>query len=76
MTEGVKCPLCGNSNVEPVLDKITVTAAYDDFAGPIGALVVLRCREEGHIFFLRKADIQVAAASDPGSADWPRMRRF
>jgi hypothetical protein len=62
MTDGVKCPLCGNYEVETVLDKITVTAAYDDFAGPIGALIVLRCKEEGHIFFVRKADIQVAAA--------------
>jgi hypothetical protein len=62
MTDGLKCPLCGGCEVEPVLDKITVTAAYDDFAGPIGALLVLRCKEEGHIFFVRKADIQVAAA--------------
>jgi len=62
MTDAVRCPLCGKSEVEPVLDKITVTAAYDDFAGPIGALVVLRCKEEGHIFFVRQADIQVAAA--------------
>jgi len=30
--------------------------------GPIGALIVLRCKEEGHIFFVREADIQVAAA--------------
>ena len=63
MTGAVNCPLCGNSEVEPVLDKITVTATYDDFAGPIGALVVLRCRIEGHIFFVRKADLQVAAAA-------------
>lgn len=62
MTDAVRCPLCGRSDVEPVLDKITVTAAYDDFEGPIGALIVLRCKEEGHIFFVRKADIQVAAA--------------
>ncbi|HEU5412545.1 MAG TPA: hypothetical protein VFW31_02260 [Candidatus Angelobacter sp.] len=62
MTDGVNCPLCGRCEVEPVLDKITVMAEYDDFAGPIGALVVLRCKEEGHIFFVRKADIQVAAA--------------
>lgn len=58
----VKCPLCGRSEIEPVLDEVTVTAAYDDFEGQIGALVVLRCTEEGHIFFLRKADLQVAAA--------------
>lgn len=62
MNGDVKCPVCGNSEIEPVLDKVTVTASYDDFAGPIGALVVLRCKEEGHIFFIRKADLQVAAA--------------
>ena len=57
----VICPLCGRSEIEPVLDKITVTATYDDFAGPIGALVVLRCKVEGHIFFIRKADVQASA---------------
>jgi hypothetical protein len=62
MTGPVRCPLCGRSEIEPVLDKITVTASYDDFAGPIGALVVLRCKEEGHIFFLRKADVQTSVA--------------
>lgn len=58
----VKCPLCGRSEIEPVLDEVTVTASYDDFQGHIGALVVLRCAVEGHIFFLRKADLMVAAA--------------
>ncbi len=62
MTDAVKCPLCGRTEIEPVLDRITVTAAYDDFKGAIGALIVLRCKEEGHIFFVRKADVQVAAA--------------
>ena len=62
MTGEVKCPLCGNSEIEPVLDNITVMASYDDFQGPIGALIVLRCKEEGHVFFVRKADIEVAAA--------------
>ena len=62
MTGPVRCPLCGRSEIEPVLDKITVTARYDDFEGPIGALVVLRCKDEGHIFFLRKADVQTSVA--------------
>lgn len=62
MTGPVKCPLCGNSEIEPVLDSVTVTAKYQDFNGPIGALVVLRCKIEGHIFFLRKADLEVVAA--------------
>jgi hypothetical protein len=58
----VRCPLCGRSEIEPVLDRITVIARYDDFEGPIGALVVLRCKVEGHIFFLRKADVQTSVA--------------
>lgn len=62
MIDAMTCPVCGGSEIEPVLANITVTAAYDDFEGPIGALLVLRCKEEGHIFFVRKADIQVAAA--------------
>ena len=59
---GVVCPVCGRSEVEPVLDKITVTARYDDFEGSIGGLVVLRCKIEGHIFFVRKSDMQMTAA--------------
>lgn len=62
MTGPVKCPLCGRSEIEPVLDKVTVTAMYDDFTSPIGALVVLRCTVEGHIFFVRRADVQREAA--------------
>ena len=58
----VSCPFCGRSEIEPVLDKVTVTAMYDDFEGLIGGLVVLRCKVEGHIFFVRKADIQTTAA--------------
>ncbi len=58
----VKCPLCGRTEIEPVLDKVTVTAKYDDFEGSIGGLVVLRCKIEGHIFFVRKTDVQTSAA--------------
>lgn len=62
MTGPVRCPLCGRTEIEPVLDKVTVTASYDDFESPIGALVVLRCTVEGHIFFVRKADVEAVAA--------------
>lgn len=62
MGGAVKCPLCGNSEIEPVLDAITVTATYEDFNGPIGALIVLRCKIEGHIFFVRKADLETVVA--------------
>jgi hypothetical protein len=62
MTDGVKCPICGQVEIEPVLDQIKVTASYDGFQGQIGALLILRCKGEGHIFFVRAADIQILAA--------------
>ena len=62
MSGSIQCPLCGESELEPVLDKVTVTATYDDFQGPIGALMVLRCKVNGHIFFVRQADVQAPAA--------------
>ena len=58
----VRCPLCGRTEIEPVLDKVIVSATYDDFEGSIGGLLVLRCKVEGHIFFVRKIDVQTVAA--------------
>ena len=62
MSAGIQCPVCGETQIEPVLENVTVTATYDEFAGPIGALTVLRCQVYGHIFFVRQADLQIAAA--------------
>ncbi len=62
MDTSLSCPICGRSEIEPVLKEVTVTAMYDDFEGDIGALVVLRCVYFGHIFFVRKADMEVRAA--------------
>ena len=58
----VKCPVCGNSAIEPVLQKITVMAESDNFHGDVGGLKVYRCKELGHIFFVRAADLESADA--------------
>jgi hypothetical protein len=50
--------VCGKNAIEPVLEKITVKAQYDDFQGDIGGLRVYRCTELGHIFFVRNADLE------------------
>jgi hypothetical protein len=62
MGSAILCPVCGRKEIEPVLDKVTATATYDEFQGPIGALMVLRCKVNGHIFFVRQADLHPAAA--------------
>ncbi|HET6934765.1 MAG TPA: hypothetical protein VFI72_08000 [Candidatus Angelobacter sp.] len=62
MHTAISCPVCGRTDIEPVLKDVKVTAMYEDFEGDIGALAVLRCLDFGHIFFVRKADMEVLAA--------------
>jgi hypothetical protein len=59
MLQPVKCPVCGTSTVEPVLQNVKVTAQYELHEGDIGGLKVYRCTELGHIFFVRTADLEV-----------------
>lgn len=54
----LKCPVCGERSVEPILENVKIVAKYDGFAGDIGGLKVYRCTEWGHIFFVRTADLQ------------------
>jgi hypothetical protein len=58
MLQPVQCPVCGRDTIEPVLQKITVQAQSEDFHGQIGGLRIYRCKVEGHIFFVRKADLE------------------
>ena len=58
MLQPIKCPVCGKSTIEPVLQKISVMAHYQDFRGDIGGLRIYRCKELGHIFFVRAADLE------------------
>jgi len=57
-----KCPICGRSGVEPVLEGVKILATYEQFEGYIGGLMVFRCIEEGHIFFVRASDLQGTSA--------------
>lgn len=58
MLQPLKCPVCGEQSVEPILENVKVVAKYDGFAGDIGGLNIYRCTEWGHIFFVRTADLQ------------------
>ncbi|HZD95903.1 MAG TPA: hypothetical protein VE133_16705 [Candidatus Sulfotelmatobacter sp.] len=54
----LNCPICGKSSVEPILQTVKILARYERFKGDIGGLRAYRCRDEGHIFFVRLADLQ------------------
>ncbi len=57
MLHPINCPVCGKSSVEPVLQRVIVIARYEAFQGDVGGLRVYRCKELGHIFFVRLADL-------------------
>ncbi|HET9837851.1 MAG TPA: hypothetical protein VFR84_06420 [Candidatus Angelobacter sp.] len=58
MLQPVKCPVCGRGAIEPVLQKISVRGDSEDFHGQIGGLKTYRCKVEGHVFFVRVADLE------------------
>jgi hypothetical protein len=59
MLQPLNCPVCGKDAIEPVLQKIKVMAQYELHESDIGGLKVYRCKEMGHIFFVRTADLEV-----------------
>jgi hypothetical protein len=67
MSQPVKCPVCGNTAIEPVLQKITVKAYSEEFQGVVGGLRTYRCMGEGHIFFVRQADLEDESAQSVAS---------
>jgi len=61
MGPNITCPVCGDKEIEAVLEDVTVVASNVQGDHAVGALVILRCGE-GHIFFVRQADLQTLAA--------------
>jgi hypothetical protein len=61
------CPICGKSSIEPVLHAVKVVATYERFQGDVGGLKVYRCKEEGHIFFVRASDLPGPSAETMAS---------
>ena len=67
MLQPTQCPVCGRSAIEPVLHKITVRADSEDYHTKIGGLKTYRCKIEGHIFFVRTADLETDEAQTRAS---------
>jgi hypothetical protein len=53
------CPICGHPSAEPVLKKFTTTVRADRQSPPSkgGVLAAYRCRENGHVFWVREGDM-------------------
>jgi len=47
------CPICGHPSAEPVLKKFTTTVRADRQSPPSKG----RCRENGHVFWVREGDM-------------------
>jgi hypothetical protein len=53
----VLCPICIRSGLEPILQEVTINAGING-EQMVGGLVGFRCLELGHIFFVRRADVE------------------
>jgi hypothetical protein len=53
----ILCPICTRSSLEPILEKVTITAQLGE-ERVVGGLLGYRCTEFGHVFFIRKADVE------------------
>lgn len=57
----LSCPLCGIVPVQPILEEIPVRAEVENKQTSVGGLKAFQCRTEGHIFFIRAADLEAPA---------------
>ncbi|HJS99270.1 MAG TPA: hypothetical protein VJ756_09270 [Terriglobales bacterium] len=57
----VSCPVCGRLITEPLLENFHISAQGDGIVHDVNAMKAFQCEEEGHIFFIRAADLDRAA---------------
>jgi hypothetical protein len=53
----MRCPLCTRAELERLLERVTITAKIDR-ENTAGGILAYRCTENGHIFFVRVADVE------------------
>ena len=54
----ILCPICTRSKLEPILQEVTIKAQLGADDRTVGGLLAYRCTEFGHVFFIRKADVE------------------
>jgi hypothetical protein len=53
----VVCPFCNRFTLEALFSHITLTARIDG-ERVVSGVVAYRCRENNHVFFVRKLDVE------------------
>ena len=54
----ILCPICTRSSLEPILQEVTIKAHVDGDNRVVGGVLAYRCTEFGHVFFIRRADVE------------------
>ena len=52
------CPICNRTAIKPVLEEIQVSARVSGNMRAVSGLAAFICATEGHIFFVRRSDLQ------------------
>ena len=56
------CPICGRLTIRPLFDKVLITANLDHELRNVGGLAAFMCAENGHIFFVRRKDVEAESS--------------
>src|SRR5438270_1267592 len=68
------CPLCTQHDLESLLNTAVISAKIGK--QDVSEVVAYRCREYGHIFFIRESDLRgTRRASTPTGHDGPAIRQ-
>ena len=56
----ILCPICTRSTLEPILQEFIIKAVVAAEDRVVGGLLAYRCSEFGHVFFVRRTDVEAA----------------
>ena len=59
----ISCPICRHAATTRLLEEFTLTAETKGTVREVNAVGAFVCKEKGHIFFVRFADIEWAEAA-------------
>jgi hypothetical protein len=54
----LSCPICGRLIMEPLLERLHISAQGDGVDHDVNAMAAFQCQEEGHIFFVRLSGLE------------------
>ena len=58
------CPICNRLTIRPLFEEVRLTAELDHDLRNVGGLAAFMCADNGHIFFVRKQDLDASTSSE------------